>query len=724
MIKLLIVATTYFELDGITNSLMNYYRHMDKSDMQIDFVTPNKLVKRLKKEIRANGSKIYVLPMRNSNPFTYAKILSRIVKAGEYDIVHAHGNSSTLQTEMFAAKLGGAKIRIAHSRNTSCDHRFFHWLLRPFFYRTFTHGFACGTDAGKWLFGKKPFTVIPNGNDIEKFSYCEEVRQEYRQKYNLEGKKVIGHVGSFCRQKNHEFLLDVFYELLKLDPNHVLFLIGDGELRGEIKEKIKLLGMEQNVILTGKTLEVANLLQAMDVMVLTSRHEGLPNVVIEWQLAGLPSIVSDKVTPDVKVTDLVEFMPLEAGAKDWAEKINQVKLTDRMTIREEIKDKMRTAGYDIEENAKELKQIYNRLIANINQSRKIIFISNFVGNGGAGRVLSLVANYFARQSMDVTICSFLDDQATYEMEDNIKQILINPSSTLSGIKKWKRIHMLRKLFKNHPDATIISFEYFVNMQTLIAALFLKNKVIISERNDPKQLDRRKHMKIARDILYRLASVLVCQTADGKNYFPVYIRKKTEIIPNPVYPELPERYTGEKKKEIVTFARLEPQKNLKMLINAFYLLQREYAEYVLSIYGDGSEKERLLQYVEDIHLSNKINFYEFTFDIHDRIRHSTMYVSSSDYEGLSNSMLEAMGMGLPCVVTDCPCGGARTYIKSYENGILVPVGDALSLYTAMKYMIEHPWEADRMAETAMKINEELAEEKICRRWMEVLQSLGK
>jgi glycosyltransferase involved in cell wall biosynthesis len=764
MIKILMVATTHFELDGITNSLMNYYRHMDKSDMQIDFVTPNKVVKRLKKELTRGGSKIYVLPMRNTRPFRYAALLSRIIRAGKYDIVHAHGNSCTLQTEMFAAKIGGAKIRIAHSRNTSCDHKFIHLLLRPFFNRTYTHGFACGKEAGKWLFGNKTFTVIPNGNDIDKFSYNEIIRQEYRSKYHLDGKKVIGHVGSFSRQKNHEFLLDVFYELLKIDPNQVLVLMGDGELRSEIEFKIKTLGMEENVILTGKTLEVSNLLQAMDIMVFPSRHEGLPNVVVEWQLAGLPSLVSDKVTQEVKVTDLVTFMPLEEGPYAWASKINEMILSDRNKMREEIKDQMKAAGFDIEENARELKQIYqtlieekkinhekneikqmkekkinkknrkkkekkqykekkqNKEIQQINKGlpNKVIFVSNLVGNGGAGRVLSLVANYFSRKSMNVIIYSFQDNHATYELEDSIDQIVMKPKTKIPGLRKWMRIVMLRKELKQHPDGVVISFEYFVNMQTLLATRFLNNKVIISERNDPKQLDKRKHMKIAREILYRFADVLVCQTEDAKRYFPKKIQEKTVIIPNPIYAKLPNQYKGKKRKEIVTFCRLEPQKNLKMLINAFYLLGREYSDYVLSIYGDGSEKESLVQYVKEIRMSEKINFYEFTFDIHNRIRDCMMYVSSSNYEGLSNAMLEAMGMGLPCVVTDCPCGGAKTYIKSYENGILVSVGDTVSLYEAMKYIIEHPVEAEKMAESAMKIKEKLTEENICRKWMEVLQ----
>ena len=362
MIKVLIINTVGMGFDGITNSIMNYYRFLDKSDMQIDFVATNEVDDRLTNQIEWNGGKVYALFMRNKNPFQYIKELTKIIKDGEYDIVHAHGNSCTLQTEMYAAKKGGAKVRIAHSRNTTCSHKIFHRILRPFFDRTYTHGFACGVDAGKWLFEDKRFTVITNGTDIEKFSYKNEIRQEYRKKYNLEGKKVIGHVGSFFYQKNHDFLIDIFYELTKMDSECVLFLMGDGDLRPEIESKAKELGIYDKIIFTGKTLEVPQLLQAMDVMVLPSRFEGLPNVAIEWQIACLPAILSDKVTRDAKITELVEFMGLGEGAKAWATKINDTKIIDRQLISEKIEYTVRFAGFDIQDNAKELKRLYGSFI--------------------------------------------------------------------------------------------------------------------------------------------------------------------------------------------------------------------------------------------------------------------------------------------------------------------------------------------------------------------------
>lgn len=360
--KILIILTTKFEMCGITNSVMNYYRCMDKSDMIIDFVVPNKIVNRLRTEIENNGGKIFELQMRNRNPIIYLKKLTKIIQTGEYDSVHAHGNSCTLAVEMYAAKIAGTKIRIAHSRNTTCIHKALHIFLRPIFDRTYTHGFACGKDAGRWLFRDKQFTVITNGNDIDKFAFNRTIRHEYRKKYNLEGKKVIGHVGLFNFQKNHEFLIEVINELVKICPNCILIAVGDGELKPSIEQKVKEMGLMDSVIFTGQSLEVEKLIQAMDIMILPSRYEGLPNVVIEWQIACLPSLISDKVTREVQLTNLVEVMPLEAGAEVWAKRISQIVLVDRDSIKEQVVRQITEAGFNVKENAKELKRLYRSLM--------------------------------------------------------------------------------------------------------------------------------------------------------------------------------------------------------------------------------------------------------------------------------------------------------------------------------------------------------------------------
>ena len=362
--RILMIITNEFNMSGITNNVMNYYRYMDKREMKIDFVAPNNVPERLKNEINSNGGVVYELTMRNRNPIKYIIELKKIIQEKCYDIVHAHGNSCTLAAEMYAAKLAGTKVRIAHSRNTKCQQVFFNKILRNLFDKSYTHGFACGVDAGKWLFRDKEFTVIKNGNDIDKFKYNNSVRYDYRKKLGVEGKKVIGHVGLFNHQKNHEFLIDIFNELIKLDKNYILIMVGDGELKSTIEDKVESLGLKENVIFTGKSLEVEKLIQAMDIMVLPSRYEGLPNVVIEWQIACLPCIISDNADRNVKITELVKFISLNEKPREWARLIDEMKIEDRNLIKDKIISEITEAGFSIKENAQELSKIYNSLLNN------------------------------------------------------------------------------------------------------------------------------------------------------------------------------------------------------------------------------------------------------------------------------------------------------------------------------------------------------------------------
>lgn len=353
------------------------------------------------------------------------------------------------------------------------------------------------------------------------------------------------------------------------------------------------------------------------------------------------------------------------------------------------------------------------------ERKKVIFITNVLGNGGSGRVMSTIASYLAENEYNVEVYSFLNNYETYKISNKIKSEVIKCKSKNIYLKKIERILKLRKIFKYNKDATIIAFEYFVNMQTIIASLFLKNKVIISERNDPSKHGNKFFVNELRHLLYRYTDILVCQTNDAKEYFKHSIQKKTIVIPNPIMSNLPDRFDGIRKKEIVTFCRIEPQKNLKLMIDAFTLINKEYPDYTLSIYGDGSEKQKLVEYVNEINLDKSINFYGFTDNIHSKIIDKAMFVSSSDYEGISNSMLEAMSIGLPCVVTDCPCGGARMMIENNINGVLTKVGDVYGMYNAMKNIIENKQLSDELSINASKIKEKLDQDKICAKWKKIV-----
>lgn len=347
--------------DGITMSVVNYFKNIDNKKIQIEFVAPS-VVNDIEKDIKKKNGKVHIIKGRTKNPIKYIKNLSELIKNNKYDIIQAHGSSAILCLEMIAAKKAGCKIRIAHCRNTKTNHKLLDKMLRPIFYKTYTHGFACGQDAGKWLFKDKNFEIINNGKDIEKFQFNEKVRMEFRKKYNLDNKIVIGHVGRFNEQKNHSYLIDVFYELLKSNEKYFLVLIGTGHLQETIKKKVKELGIEKNVLFVGDSKEVEKWLQTMDIMIFPSKYEGFPNVLIEWQIAGLPCLISSTITKEVKCTELVRFESINEQPKEWAKIIEKMKLEDRNASREKIKAQIAKSGYDIKENAKKLEKIYQRLI--------------------------------------------------------------------------------------------------------------------------------------------------------------------------------------------------------------------------------------------------------------------------------------------------------------------------------------------------------------------------
>lgn len=356
--RILVVVTGGLKNDGISLGTIGYFNSMKKDDMTIDFLAVNNVEKSVVKKIEKANCNVIKIKERNKKPLEYMYRLYRIIRKNKYDIVHVHGSSALLVIEMFIAKIAGVKVRIAHSRNTKCNNVKVDKLLRKAFYKFTTDYFACGKEAGEWLFENNEFTIIPNGKNIKQFEFSIQKREEIRNKFNLNNKLVIGHVGRINHQKNHEFLIDIFYEVKKLNSNTALILVGDGELRDSIKEKIERLGLINDVIMTGEVNNANEIMQGMDVMVMPSLYEGLPNVVIEAQISGLPCVISDTITRECKITDRVSFESLESSKEVWAKKILNISIINREECKDKIIDEVRNAGYDIDENAKRLKDIY------------------------------------------------------------------------------------------------------------------------------------------------------------------------------------------------------------------------------------------------------------------------------------------------------------------------------------------------------------------------------
>ncbi|WMC91688.1 glycosyltransferase [Kineothrix sp. MB12-C1] len=347
--------------------------------------------------------------------------------------------------------------------------------------------------------------------------------------------------------------------------------------------------------------------------------------------------------------------------------------------------------------------------------KKVIFVIVSMAGGGAERVISILANQFARQNIEVTILMTAGDTVSYHLDEKIRLISAGGVSGGSLKLRWKRICKMREVFRANRDATIISFGPGTSFFAVIADLFLGNRMIISERNDPAVCPY-PHL---RNLIYHRGHKLVFQTEDAKACFPKYLRNKGVVIPNPIEEGLPSPYRGERKKTVVSVGRLEPQKNHMLLLEAFAEFHEHLPEYTLHLYGDGSLKKDLEEHAELLGIQSVVVFEGFTKNVTNKIKDAGMYVLSSDYEGISNSLLEAMATGIPSISTDCPIGGSRLCIESYENGILVKIGDREGLMKAMYDIASSEVLAVKLSENGAKLKEKYSERSIAEIWQEII-----
>lgn len=348
---------------GVESVVMNYYRHINRKKVQFDFICDNDSTNIPYEEIESLGGKVILIPPYQDF-FKYSKELKKVLKQNNYTIVHSHINTLSVLPLRVAKKVGIPR-RIAHSHSTTNKKEWkknlLKQLLRPFSKVYATDYMCCSELAGRWLFGNKLYDqgkvyLLNNAIDLDKFEYNEKVRIAKRAELGINNKTlVVGHIGRFVAQKNHTFLIDIFNELHKKQPNSTLILTGQGPLINEIKNKVHSLKLSESVLFLGQRDDVAELYQTFDVFCLPSLYEGLPVVGVEAQAAGVLCIFSDSMTREAKILNSTQFISLNETPQEWSNIIIDIFLNFK---RENITNEISMNGFNIEIEAIKLEDKY------------------------------------------------------------------------------------------------------------------------------------------------------------------------------------------------------------------------------------------------------------------------------------------------------------------------------------------------------------------------------
>lgn len=353
----------------------------------------------------------------------------------------------------------------------------------------------------------------------------------------------------------------------------------------------------------------------------------------------------------------------------------------------------------------------------------IIFVTISMCGGGTERVISVLANEAAKRGQNVSIMMIGDDRVEYELDDKISVFCVSKATGGSLSGRMKRLTAMRKEFREN-GGNIIAMGSSAAIFTLIASLGLKNKVVVSERNDPGRLNHKpisRKMKIIRELLYGTATRVVLQTEDSKTYFGKKVVKRSVVVMNPLPQEVFDRRTElVRDKTVIGSGRLTVYKGYDTLISSFAKFSKLHPEYSLKIFGKGELQSELNEQIEKFEISDKAKLCGFSEDMYGELTRGGMYVSSSVSEGVSNALMEALALGIPVIATDCPVGGSRMCIDNGKTGILIDVGDEEELVSSMCKIAEDNDFAGLLAKNAMSKSEEWTVEEVWNNWLELFK----
>lgn len=353
---------------------------------------------------------------------------------------------------------------------------------------------------------------------------------------------------------------------------------------------------------------------------------------------------------------------------------------------------------------------------------RVLFVTEDLANGGSERVISVLANGFAEEH-ESAVAAIRWDKVTYKLDSKVKYYPFKDDNKGKIQRTIGRFSFLIHTIREFKPDIVVAFDTIPISYSYVCCKLTKQKLVVSERADPERHKGRGIISILYFKAFEKSSGAVFQTEDAKHYFSPNTQQKSIVIPNPINDEfVTERYHGERAKEIVTACRLTAQKNIRLFIDIVSEVTKKYPDYKGIVYGEGPDLEKLQAYAKEQNAEEYIVFAGKVSNIKEKIYKSQFYLCTSDFEGISNSMLEAMALGLNVISTDCPMGGARMAITSGIDGMLFPVGDKERGTAAIIHLIEDPLKSEAIGEETVKICDRWSSRKITAEWIEYLSTL--
>ena len=352
--------------------------------------------------------------------------------------------------------------------------------------------------------------------------------------------------------------------------------------------------------------------------------------------------------------------------------------------------------------------------------KKVLFVISNISFGGAQRVVWTLAQNMRKEGVEPVVVSVAYSTENYDLPEGVKVIRLDQKSNK---QTFSTIGKMRKVINAEKPSVVISMGITTCLFTVPALVGTRVAHIISERNDPKSFDGKAWVKNVSRALMKQGDGFVFQTEEARDFYPEKIRSRGCVIPNPIMAaNLPDAEPCDGNHVLVTMGRLTQQKNHRMLIDAFACMHNTYPEYKLQIYGFGDLQEQIADHIREKGLQDCVFLMGAHNDVLTRIQDAEGFVLSSDFEGMPNALMEAMAMGLPCISTDCPCGGPRYLIRHGENGLLVPVGDAQAMAAAMEQLAADSTLRRSMGAAAKQLRQDLSVDKICEKWLDFCEEV--